>query len=453
MHITDIIVPERHRKAYANIDKLAISISQLGLFNPIVLTQDKHLNQGGRRLSALRMIYELNKIPEEVPEELQTILECQDENIKSGELLEGIHYKVMQIENRYLELICEHEENFQREPLTWQERASLIKAIHNEHQRIYGKKNSVRDGWGTRDTAKLIGVSAATISHELRIAEALETPESDIANCKDRASALKKILEQAENAVVAELRKRKAKALQQFSLEHNLTNMDAIKALQTYKLGSFNHCITDPPYAIEFDKLTEGKSESNHYIEMSTEEYIPYMTQFAQEVFARMYSGYFICFCAHQHFHELAKVISEAGFTVSTVPLIWYKKGSPGKNHHPDKQLTSITEFAVVAWKGVPELAQQGKTNIFECKSYIDVKERFHITQKPVELMQAIIEVFTQPADIVADFFIGSGATIKACIASGRGFIGNDKSEYFEETKMSIMDFKENCTRKSTAKS
>ena len=441
MNITDIIVPKRYRQEYTNIDKLAISIAQLGLFSPIVLTQDKHLNQGGRRLSALRMIYELNKTPEDVPEELQPLLECVDEDIANGVLKKDKHYKIMNIENRYMELICEHEENNQREPLTWQERASLIKAIHEEHQRIYGKKSSVRDGWGTRDTAKLLNISASTISNELRIAEALESDDIDLTNCKDRAAALKKVLEQAENAVMEELRRRKAKKLEQFSLENNLTNLDAIEALQLYKKGDFNHCITDPPYAIEFDKLTEDKKESTRYLEMSTEDYFPYMLRFSREVFERLYSGYFICFCAHQHFHKLADIIRQVGFSVSTVPLIWYKKGSPGKNHHPDKQLTSMTEFAVVAWKGLPGLAQPGRGNTFEHKSYVDVKERFHITQKPVELMKEIVEVFTNPGDVVADFFMGSGSTIKACMACKRGFIGNDKSEYFEEAKMSLMDF------------
>lgn len=443
MLITDIIVPERHRKEYANIDKLALSIAQLGLFNPIVLTQDSHLNQGGRRLSALRMIYELNKNPDNVPEDFKPLLSCVDSDIAAGTLKEGKHYKIMQIENRYFELICEHEENFQREPLTWQERASLIKAMHTEHQKIYGEKNSSGRGWGTRDTAKLIGSSASTISNELRIAEALENEDEDILHCKDRASALKKILEKAENAVMEEIRRRKAKDLEAFSLQHNLTNLDAIEAVALYERGSFNHCITDPPYAIEFDKLTEDKTESTEYIEMSVSEYFPYMKSFASAVYDKLYSGYFICFCAHQHYHKLAGVIREVGFSVSNVPLVWYKKGSPGKNHHPDKQLTSITEFAVVAWKGLPGLAQPGRANVFEAKSYIDVKERFHITQKPIELMKDIIEIFTNPGEVVADFFMGSGSTIKACISTKRAFIGNDKSGYFPETKMSIMDYKE----------
>jgi len=443
MHITDIIVPKRHRKEYTNIDKLALSIAQLGLFNPIVLTQDGHLNQGGRRLSALRMIYEINKNSEGLPEELLPLLNCKDSAIISGELEKNKHYKIMQIENRYFELICEHEENFQRDPLNWQERASLIKAMHTEHQRIYGEKNSSGRGWGTRDTAKFIGISASTISNELRIADALEAEDIDILHCKDRATALKKVLEKAENAVMNEIRRRKAKDLEVFSIKHNLTNLDAIEAVALYKKGGFNHCITDPPYAIEFDKLTAGKSESAEYIEMSVEDYFPYMQEFSQAIYDKLYSGYYICFCAHQHFNTLATIIRKAGFSVSNVPLIWYKKGSPGKNHHPDKQLTSISEFAVVAWKGLPGMVQPGRANVFESKSYIDVKERFHITQKPIELMKNIVEVFSRQGEVVADFFMGSGTTIKACMATKRAFIGNDKSDYFSETKMSIMDYEE----------
>ena len=59
MHITDIIIPERFRSNYDNIEELACSIAQHGLFNAIILTQNLDLNQGGRRLSAMRLIYEV----------------------------------------------------------------------------------------------------------------------------------------------------------------------------------------------------------------------------------------------------------------------------------------------------------------------------------------------------------------------------------------------------------
>ena len=58
---------------------------------------------------------------------------------------------------------------------------------------------------------------------------------------------------------------------------------------------------------------------------------------------------------------------------------------------------------------------------------------RIHPTQKPTELMKAILQDYTQPGDIILDPFMGSGTTGVACAQTGRDFIGIeiDKS-YFE---------------------
>jgi site-specific DNA-methyltransferase (adenine-specific) len=49
---------------------------------------------------------------------------------------------------------------------------------------------------------------------------------------------------------------------------------------------------------------------------------------------------------------------------------------------------------------------------------------RQHIAAKPLSLMRAIIERFTNPGDVVFDPFAGSGSTGVACLQTGRRFIG-----------------------------
>lgn len=50
--------------------------------------------------------------------------------------------------------------------------------------------------------------------------------------------------------------------------------------------------------------------------------------------------------------------------------------------------------------------------------------DRVHTTQKPLELMMELVELFTDPGDIVLDPFAGSGTTGVACLRLGRRFIG-----------------------------
>jgi len=47
-----------------------------------------------------------------------------------------------------------------------------------------------------------------------------------------------------------------------------------------------------------------------------------------------------------------------------------------------------------------------------------------HITPKPIGLMLELVELFTDPGDIVLDPFCGSGTTGVACLRLGRRFIG-----------------------------
>ena len=55
---------------------------------------------------------------------------------------------------------------------------------------------------------------------------------------------------------------------------------------------------------------------------------------------------------------------------------------------------------------------------------YPPAKSQGHITTKPVEIMQRIIESTTNEGDIVFDPFTGSGTTGVACVKTGRSFIG-----------------------------
>lgn len=58
---------------------------------------------------------------------------------------------------------------------------------------------------------------------------------------------------------------------------------------------------------------------------------------------------------------------------------------------------------------------------------------KLHPTQKPLKLMLELVELFTNPGDIVVDMYAGSGTTGAACLRLGRRFIGFERyPPYFE---------------------
>ena len=51
-------------------------------------------------------------------------------------------------------------------------------------------------------------------------------------------------------------------------------------------------------------------------------------------------------------------------------------------------------------------------------------KERFHPTQKPVDLLEYLIKTYTNENELILDFTMGSGSTGVACMNTNRKFIG-----------------------------
>lgn len=54
-----------------------------------------------------------------------------------------------------------------------------------------------------------------------------------------------------------------------------------------------------------------------------------------------------------------------------------------------------------------------------------------HETQKPLSLMLELVELFTDPGELVLDPFCGSGTTGVACLRLGRRFIGIERDEKY----------------------
>lgn len=70
-----------------------------------------------------------------------------------------------------------------------------------------------------------------------------------------------------------------------------------------------------------------------------------------------------------------------------------------------------------------------------------DIYKKFHVTPKPIDMLEHIIDVSSKENDIVMDFTMGSGSTGVACINTNRRFIGIELDEnYFNIAKKRIED-------------
>ena len=87
-------------------------------------------------------------------------------------------------------------------------------------------------------------------------------------------------------------------------------------------------------------------------------------------------------------------------------------------------------------WEGKP-----AKINILK---YGADKQRFHPTQKPVKLLEDLIQTYSNERNTVLDFTMGSGSTGVACVNTNRNFIGIELDDgYFNIAKKRIEEAQE----------
>ncbi|SQK36910.1 DNA-binding transcriptional regulator [Escherichia coli] len=70
-----------------------------------------------------------------------------------------------------------------------------------------------------------------------------------------------------------------------------------------------------------------------------------------------------------------------------------------------------------------------------------DLRPDKHPCEKPADMLRQIINASSRPGDLVADFFMGSGSTIKAAMALGRRALGVElESERFNQTVKEVSE-------------
>ena len=78
----------------------------------------------------------------------------------------------------------------------------------------------------------------------------------------------------------------------------------------------------------------------------------------------------------------------------------------------------------------------KSKSNVLE---YAKDNDGYHPTQKPVKLLEDLIQTYSNEGNTVLDFTMGSGSTGVACVNTGRKFIGIElKPQYFEIAEQRI---------------
>ena len=141
-----------------------------------------------------------------------------------------------------------------------------------------------------------------------------------------------------------------------------------------------------------------------------------------------------IVFCAFDQQMYLIELAKRYGLN-NYINLV-FRKNFSAQVLKANMKIVGNCEYGLVLYRDrLPKFRNNGKM-IFNCIDWPrdNESEKIHPTQKPVELLKTLIEIFTDKGDVVIDPCAGSGSTIIAAERLGRKGYGFEiKKEFWQK--------------------
>lgn len=401
-----LIAPNRQRKEFdaQAIQDLVDSFDRNGQLQPIVIRRVEgkpQLVAGERRLRAATDHYQLGGKLRVGPTELPP------GTIAALDLAEMDPIDAFE---------AELEENIRRVDLTWQERAEATSQLF-ELRRLQAQKSG-----GPEPTIAQIAseahpdVADSTAFQNTRtdviVARHLNDP--DVKKASTAKEALKVIKRKEENRKNAELGLAVGATFS--SIDHQLLKGDCLEALSKFPPGSFDVILSDPPYGIDAQEFNDsgGKTPGAHFYDDSFESWkqlISFFLPHSERVSKAQ--AHLYLFCDIDNFSLLKSMVQEyTTFAPFRTPIIWHNPGAI-RAPWPDKGPQRKYQCCLYAVKG-------GKTTLRLAPDLVQFPSDpnlGHPAQKPVALLQDLLNRSARPGDTVLDPFCGSGSIFPAAHA------------------------------------
>lgn len=139
-----------------------------------------------------------------------------------------------------------------------------------------------------------------------------------------------------------------------------------------------------------------------------------------------------IIFCAFDQQMYLIELAKRYGLN-NYINLV-FRKNFSAQVLKANMKIVGNCEYGLVLYRDkLPKFRNNGKM-IFNCMDWPrdNESEKIHPTQKPIQLLKNLIEIFTDPNDVVIDPCAGSGSTLVAAIETNRKAYGFEiKKDFF----------------------
>ena len=147
-----------------------------------------------------------------------------------------------------------------------------------------------------------------------------------------------------------------------------------------------------------------------------------------------------IVFCEFEQQFELIEKAKKYGLN-RYINLV-FRKNFSAQVLKANMRVVGNCEYALVLYRDkLPKFNNHGKM-VFNCMDWCrdDVTPKVHPTQKPVKLLERLIEVFTDKGDVVIDPCAGSGTTLLAAVQCERRAYGFEiKKDFYKEARSKVL--------------
>ena len=147
-----------------------------------------------------------------------------------------------------------------------------------------------------------------------------------------------------------------------------------------------------------------------------------------------------VLFCAFEQLHYYIDLGQRYGFK-HYIPLV-FRKNFSAQVLKANMKIVGNCEYGLVLYKDkLPKFNNDGQM-VFNCFDWVRDNEtpKVHPTQKPVPLLERLIEIFTDKDDVVIDPCAGSGTTLLAAMNKMRKAYGFEiKKDFYKEATEKVL--------------
>ena len=242
---------------------------------------------------------------------------------------------------------------------------------------------------------------------------------------------------------------------------NKIYNEDCLQTMSKIPDNFVDLIITDPPYNISKENDNRDISKANSPImrrgsllnydfgkwdNMKRSDFLRFTNKWLKEGCRILKDGgTFISFFNKEDISYLGWVAKRYGIRTRTI-FTWHKT-NPVPSFRKVNYLSS-TEFIWIGSKGNKAwtfnfLMQKEMHNFYETSNASAYSETKHPTEKPIELIDYLVNIHSNENNVIYDCFVGSGTTIVSCLKYKRKYIGSEISkEYCDLAEKRILPYK-----------